>query len=177
MKREALIMKSVKKISLIIAFIFLTAMGAYSPADSDKSPPAIEKAADFSLKDPRGAVVSLSSMRGKVVLLNFWATWCPPCISEMPSLNKLYQELRPRGFEVVAVSLDKSAENVREFISKKGFKFLVLIDESNTVSKRYKVFSTPTTFLIDRKGNIVERFYGEYDWQDRDIRAKIEKLF
>jgi peroxiredoxin len=177
MRRKALIMKSVKKISLIVAFILLTAMGAYSPADSDKSPPVIEKAADFSLKDPRGGAVSLSSMRGKVVLLNFWATWCPPCISEMPSLNKLYQELRPRGFEVVAVSLDKSAENVREYVSKKGFKFLVLIDESNTVSRRYKVFSTPTTFLIDRKGNIVERFYGEYDWQDPDVKAKIEKLF
>jgi peroxiredoxin len=177
MRREALIMKSVKKISLIVAFILLTAMGAYSPADSDKNPPVIEKAAAFSLKDLRGGTVSLSSMRGKVVLLNFWATWCPPCVSEMPSLNKLYQELRPRGFEVVAVSLDKSADNVREYISNKGFKFLVLMDEGNTVSRRYKVFSTPTTFLIDRKGNIIERFYGEYDWQDRDIRAKIEKLF
>jgi peroxiredoxin len=176
MRREALIMKSVKKISLVVAFILLTAMGAYSPADSDKSPPVIEKAPDFSLKDLRGGAVSLTSMRGKVVLLNFWATWCPPCVSEMPSLNKLYQELRPRGFEVVAVSLDKSADGVREYISKKGFKFLILIDESNTVSKRYKVFSTPTTFLIDRKGNIVERFYGEYDWQDRDIKTKIEKL-
>jgi peroxiredoxin len=177
MRREALIMKSVRKISLVVAFVLLTAMGAYSPADSGKNPPVIEKAADFSLKDLRGGAVSLSSMRGKVVLLNFWATWCPPCLSEMPSLNKLYLELRPRGFEVVAVSLDKSAENVGEYISKKGFKFLVLIDERNTVSKRYKVFSTPTSFLIDRQGNIVERFYGEYDWQDREIKAKIEKLF
>jgi peroxiredoxin len=170
-------MKSVKKISLIVAFILLTAMGAYSPADSDKNPPAIERAADFSLKDLRGGTISLASMRGKVVLLSFWATWCPPCVSEMPSLNRLYQELRPRGFEVVAVSLDRSTDDVREYIGKKGFKFLVLMDEGNTVAKRYKVFSTPTTFLIDKKGNVVERFYGEYDWQDRDVRAKIEKLF
>jgi peroxiredoxin len=175
MRRETLIMKSAKKISLVVAFILLTAMGAYSPADSGKGT-AIEKAPDFSLKDLGGGMVSLTSMRGKVLLLNFWATWCPPCVSEMPSLNKLYQELRPRGFEVVAVSLDKSADGVREYVSKRGFKFLVLIDESNTVSRRYKVFSTPTTFLIDRQGNIVERFYGEYDWQDRDIRTKIEKL-
>jgi peroxiredoxin len=177
MRREALIMKSVQKASLIVAFILLTAMGAYSPADSDKNPPVTEKAADFSLKDLRGATVSFSSMRGKVVLMNFWATWCPPCVSEMPSLNKLYQELRAHGFEVVAVSLDRSAEDVREYVGKKDFAFLVLMDEGNKVSRRYKVFSTPTTFLIDRKGNIVERFYGEYDWQDRDIKAKIEKLF
>jgi peroxiredoxin len=177
MRREALMMKSLKKVSLIVAFILLTAMGGYSPADSGKNPSVIEKAADFSLKDLRGGTVPFSSMRGKVVLLSFWATWCPPCVSEMPSLNKLYQELRPRGFEVVAVSLDRSADDVREYTGKKGFKFLILMDEGNKVARLYKVFSTPTTFLIDRKGNIIERFYGEYDWQDRDIRAKIEKLF
>jgi peroxiredoxin len=176
MIREDMMMKSVKRISLVVAFILLTAMGGYSPADS-KNPPVAEKAADFSLKDLRGETVSSSSLRGKVVLLNFWATWCPPCVSEMPSLDKLYQELRARGFEVVAVSLDRSADDVKEYVGKKGFKFPVLMDEGNKVSRRYKVFSTPTSFLIDRKGNIVERFYGEYDWQDRDIKAKIEKLF
>ncbi len=169
-------MNSAKKISLIVAFVLLTAMGSYSPADS-KRPPVIEKAADFSLKDLRGGTVSLASLRGKVVLLSFWATWCPPCVSEMPSMNRLYQELRSRGFQVVAVSLDRSAEGVKEYVDTKGIKFLVLMDEDNAVARRYKVFSTPTTFLIDRKGNIVERFYGEYDWQDRDVKAKIEKLF
>ncbi len=170
-------MNSMKKIFLIAAFVLLTAMGSYSPADSDKGRPVIEKAADFSLKDLRGETVSLASMKGKVVLLNFWATWCPPCVSEMPSLNRLYQELRPRGLQVVAVSLDRSAGDVREYVGKKGFNFLILMDEGNTVARRYKVFSTPTTFLIDKNGNIVERFYGEYDWQDRDVRAKIERLF
>jgi peroxiredoxin len=177
MKREAFIMKSMKKISLILAFVLLTAMGAYSPADSDKNPPVIEKAPDFSLKDLGGRTVSLGSLRGKVVLLNFWATWCPPCVSEMPSLNKLYLELKPRGLQVVAISLDRSAESVKEYINEKGFKFFVLLDADGVVVKRYKVFSTPTTFLIDRKGNIVGRFYGEYDWQDPDVRSKIEKLF
>lgn len=171
-------MTNVKTASLIVAFILLTAMGAYSPADSGRRTPADkrEKAADFSLKDISGRTVSLSAMRGKVVILNFWATWCPPCVAEMPSLNKLYGHMKSRGLEVVAVSIDRSADDVKEFIGKKGFTFTVLVDDGRSIARRYKVFSTPTTFLIDKNGNIVERFFGDYDWQDGEIRAKIEKL-
>ncbi len=172
-------MTSAKKICLIAAFILLTAMGSYSPADSDRKAPGIdkrEKAADFSLKDLGGRTVSLSSMRGRVVLLNFWATWCPPCVAEMPSLNRLYGQMRAKGLEVIAVSVDRSADDVREFIGKKGFNFTVLMDEGSSVARRYRVFSTPTTFLIDKNGNVVERFFGDYDWQDKEIMMKIEKL-
>jgi peroxiredoxin len=121
-------------------------------------------------------MVSLSSMKGKVLLLNFWATWCPPCVAEMPSLNRLYGHLKSRGLEVIAISIDRSADDVKEFLGKKGFNFTILMDQGSSVAKRYRVFSTPTTFLIDKNGNIVERFFGDYDWQDKEIEAKIEKL-
>lgn len=178
-------MGGVRKLFLCICcFIFLTAMGATPPAGSGKnpvSPSEIDrleknKAPDFSLKDLNGKHVTLSSLKGKVVLLNFWATWCPPCISEMPVFNRLYKEMRGRGLEVVAISADRSEGYLRDYTSKHNLDFRVLYDESREVVKLYKVFSMPTTFLIDKNGVIVEKFFGEYDWTDQEIKKKIEKL-
>lgn len=179
-------MADLRKLLLsIFCFVYLTAMGPNSCAGGEKKPPSpfeidrLEKdrAPDFSLNDLGGTPVTLSSLRGKVVLLNFWATWCPPCISEMSVLNKLYRELRYRGLEIVAISADRSEGYLRDYIGRHGLDFKVLYDEGRTVVKQYKVFSMPTTFLIDKNGVIVEKFFGEYDWTDQEIKKKIEKLF
>ncbi len=179
-------MAGVKKLFFCIScFIFMTAMGMSVSAGNEKrpvSPSEIDKleknkAPDFSLKDLSGRPVTLSSLKGKVVLLNFWATWCPPCISEMPVFNRLYKQMRARGLEIVAISADRSEDYVRDFTSKHSLDFKVIYDESRDVVKRYKVFSMPTTFLIDKNGIIVEKFFGEYDWTDQEIKKKIEKLF
>jgi len=145
-----------------------------SPGDTEKS--VNNKAPDFSLKDAHGRSLSLSSLRGKVVLINFWATWCPPCKAEMPSMNRLYNEIRNRGFEIVAISTDNSLSTIRDFLARNRIDFPVLFDETKSVTRQYHVFSMPTTFLIDRNGMIVEKFYGEEDWTDPAIRKKIEKL-
>lgn len=145
-----------------------------SPVDAEKS--VNSKAPDFSLKDAYGKSLSLSSLKGKVVLVNFWATWCPPCKAEMPSMNRLYNEIRGRGFEVVAISTDNSLSTVKDFLARNRIDFPVLFDETKSVTRQYHVFSMPTTFLIDRSGMIVEKFYGEEDWTDPVIRKKIEKL-
>ena len=145
-----------------------------SPGDAEKS--VKSKAPDFSLKDAHGGSLSLSSLRGKVVLINFWATWCPPCKAEMPSMNRLYNEIRNRGFEVVAISTDNSLSTVKDFLARNRIDFPVLFDETKSVTRQYHVFSMPTTFLIDRSGMIVEKFYGEEDWTDPVIRKKIERL-
>jgi len=145
-----------------------------SPVDAEKS--VNSKAPDFSLKDAYGKPLSLSSLKGKVVLVNFWATWCPPCKAEMPSMNRLYNEIRSRGFEIVAISTDNSISPVKDFLAKNRIDFPVLFDETKSVTRQYHVFSMPTTFLIDRGGMIVEKFYGEEDWTDPVIRKKIERL-
>jgi peroxiredoxin len=142
--------------------------------DTEKN--AYRKAPDFTLKDTNGRSVSLSSHKGKVVLINFWATWCPPCKAEMPSMNKLYNEIKARGFEVIAVSTDNSLSTVKDFLAKNRLDFPVLFDENKTVARQYHVFSMPATFLIDRNGMIVDKFFGEEEWTDPDIRKKIEKL-
>jgi cytochrome c biogenesis protein CcmG, thiol:disulfide interchange protein DsbE len=168
----------------IVSLFFLLAMGSnpstggskdtVSPHDADKI--ISVKAPDFILRDMQGKDIALSSLKGKVVLLNFWATWCPPCKAEMPAMNKLYNEIKARGFEVVAVSTDNSLSTIRDYLAKNRVDFPILHDEKKSVSKQYRVFSMPTTFLIDRNGTIVEKFYGEYDWTDSDVRKQIEKL-
>jgi len=147
---------------------------AATSADTEKD--VMSKAPDFTLKDIHGKALSLSSLRGKVVLINFWATWCPPCKAEMPSMNKIYHEMRAQGFEVIAVSTDNSLSTVKDFLARNRLDFPVLFDENKAVSRQYRVFSMPTTFLIDRNGMIVEKFYGEEDWTDPAVRKKIDKL-
>jgi len=162
----------------------LTAMGPSSSKDDSKkqiSPFEIDKldnapAPDFVLKDINGKSFSLSSFKGKIVLLNFWATWCPPCKSEMPVLNKLYKDMRSRGLEIIAVSTDNSINYVKEYLSKSNFDFQVLWDENRVVTKKYKVFTMPTSFLIDRNGIIIDKFYGEEEWNAPEFKRRLEKL-
>lgn len=161
-----------KRKFLVIAVMLMTLLYSTFSAAADK-----QKAADFSLKDLRGNTIALSSLKGKVVLLNFWATWCPSCVSEMPSLNKLYDELKSRGLEVIAVSTDGSASSVMDFRETHGLHFPVVMDEDREVTREYHVFSLPTTFLINREGIIVEKFFGGYDWTGKEMKGKIEKLF
>jgi len=91
-------------------------------------------------------------------------------------MNRLYHEIKARGFEIIAVSTDTSLSTIRDYLAKNRVDFPILHDEKKSVSKQYRVFSMPTTFLIDRNGTIVEKFYGEYDWTDSDVRKQIEKL-
>jgi len=172
-----------KKLILIISLFLLIGMGpslpgntadGISPLNSDKI--VNSKATDFSLKDMNGKIVPLSAFKGKVVLLNFFATWCPPCRAEMPALNKLYHALKPRGLEVVAVSTDRSINDIKDFLERYRVDFPILFDADRSAAKQYRVFSMPTTFLINRNGMIVEKFYGEYDWTEPETKGKIEKL-
>jgi len=174
----------VKEIFLIICLFLLVAMGPSSPGNTsgrsispiDSDSIVNSRAPDFTLKDVNGKTVTLSSFRGKVVLLNFWATWCPPCRAEMPALNRLYRESRHRGLEIIAVSTDRSIDHIKDFLEKNRVDFLMLFDEDRGAAKQYRVFSMPTTFLIDRNGMVVEKFYGEYDWTEPETKGKIEKL-
>ena len=134
-------------------------------------------APDFTLPDLEGINVTLSKFRGKVVLLNFWNTWCGPCRAEMPSLNNLYLELKDKGFVVLSISIDTSEELVKAFISERKLVFPVLMDKKQKVySKKYFLYGLPVTFLIDKKGIIVEKFIGERDWGCQEMKEKIVKL-
>lgn len=136
-----------------------------------------QKAPDFTLKDLAGNNVSLSSFKGRVVLLNFWASWCPPCRAEMPSMNKLNDLLRKRGLTILAISTDKSVFDVKSYLKENPVNFTVLVDYNLNVSRNlYKVFMMPTTFLIDKRGIIVKKYFGEQDWSDPDLIKEIEEI-
>lgn len=146
------------------------------------SPYAIEslsgqKAPDFTLKDLSGKSVSLSSQKGKVVILVFWASWCPPCKEELRSLNKLYNMYKGRGLVVLAVSSDRSLSNVTDFIAQNQVNFDVLFDDKLSVSRDlYKAFMVPTTFVIDRRGIIFKKHFGEQDWTKPQLVKEIDTL-
>lgn len=119
-----------------------------------------EKAIDFKLKDLNGKEVSLSDFKGKKVLLNFWATWCPPCKAEMPDLENLYQENKDSDLVILAVNIGEDKETVQSFINKNRYNFNVLLDTDQGVAIDYNIVSIPTSYFIDKEGNIVSKKVG-----------------
>lgn len=157
---------------IVFAFLFLTAE-APGPWGIDEL--AGKKAPDFILTDIHGKNLSLSSLKGRTVIINFWATWCPPCRAEMPSLNRLYKEYRTRGLVVLAISTDTSANVVKGYLNKNPFDFTILLDTDNKVSRQFRVFSIPTSFLIDKNSVIIQRYIGEEDWEAPEIKSKVKE--
>jgi thiol-disulfide isomerase/thioredoxin len=124
-------------------------------------------APDFTLPTLSGAPIHLSELRGKVVLLNFWATWCVPCRTEMPSLEALYQRYQERGLDILAINVDTlSTAGVEAFVQEGGVTFRIALDPSWSTARVYGVVGLPTTYLIDREGNVVVREVGARDWMD-----------
>ncbi|MFQ5450193.1 MAG: TlpA disulfide reductase family protein [Nitrospinaceae bacterium] len=131
----------------------------------------------FVLKNLEGKRVRLDSFRGRVVLLNFWATWCAPCRLEMPSFEHLYRRYRSRGLTVLAVSLDKAADaRVRSFAEDYGLSFPVLLDPESRAERLYPSPSIPFTFVIDQSGRVVARVDGAKNWESKDTFEAIEYL-
>jgi peroxiredoxin len=120
--------------------------------------------------------LSLESLRGRVVLLNFWATWCKPCEDEMPAMENLYQELRDRDFELVAISVDDDRRTVEEFTSRMGLNFPVLLDPEKRVSDAYQSYRFPESYLIDREGVLVARYIGPRQWDAPPYVDRIRRL-
>src|SRR5271170_6939116 len=137
-----------------------------------------EVAANFNLKDLNGQSVSLSSLRGKVVFLNVWATWCGPCREEMPSMETLYEAFKNRNdFVILAVSQDRRGRAaVQPYVEKNHFQFDILLDPDNVVGDAYNVSGVPETFIIDRRGRIVAHHMGAFDWSQTDVRQALVEL-
>lgn len=134
-------------------------------------------APEFRLMDLTGKTVALSDFRGKVVLLNFWATWCFPCRVEMPSMQDAYRRFRSQGLEVLAVSVDEQGARVtRPFQEDKGLTFPILHDTDYRVGLMYGARSLPMTYLIDRQGIIRQRVFGSKEWDTMEARTMLQDL-
>ncbi|OGW48139.1 MAG: hypothetical protein A2078_01040 [Nitrospirae bacterium GWC2_57_9] len=128
----------------------------------------------ITLADLTGRTISLESLRGQVVLLNFWSSLCSPCKAEMPSMNRLYEALKEKGFQVVTVAIDSSDGPVREFAAKNNIAFTILLDRGKEVfSEEYAAPSLPATYLLDRNGVIVEKFSGLQVWDAPEMKNRL----
>lgn len=156
---------------LAIVLLILLPVGFAGCSDppaqtSSAGPPAVEQAApDFSLTDLDGKSYALSSLRGKVVIVNFWATWCPPCRAEMPSMEQLHRELADEGLVMLAINIEKDGrQTVPKFLTGNPHSFPILIDEKEEVQKLYGVNKFPESFVIRKNGVIDDKVIGAIDW-------------
>jgi len=145
--------RNVAVVLATVALLGLLGMAGRPPLVGSPAPEIV-------LKDLQGQEVRLSDLRGKIVLLNFWATWCKPCKEEMPAMQASYDKLRNQGFVVLAVNELEDVEKVAEHIKTHGHTFLVVMDHDNRVANRYGVVGLPASFLIDRQGIVREHIFG-----------------
>lgn len=132
---------------------------------------------DFTLPGLDGDMVSLSDFKGKVVLINIWATWCPSCVEEMDSMQRLYERFKRKDFEILAVSVDSLGKSVvAPFMEQYKLTFPALLDPAGTVQIAYQTRGVPESFLIDKKGLLVKKIIGPRDWVDPGIQTTIGKL-
>lgn len=133
-----------------------------------------QEAIDFTLKDLKGKTHTLSDYKGKLVFLNFWATWCPPCRAEMPSMQKMYEESDKDKFVMLAVNLREPANKVEDFAQKNGYTFPILLDSSGRIGSKYRVHSIPTTFIVDQGGKLVAKISGSREWSWKDLKKLLK---
>jgi peroxiredoxin len=136
-----------------------------------------DRAPEFSLSSVAGSTVKLSDLRGKVVMVHFWATWCPPCVEEMPTLDKLYRDLYGKDFELVAISVDESgAAGIVPFLKRNKLSLPVLLDADHAVAKLYGTFKFPETYILDRNGIVKYKIIGARDWSQPDAVQGLREL-
>jgi cytochrome c biogenesis protein CcmG, thiol:disulfide interchange protein DsbE len=163
----------VKRVLLSITCWLLFSLAA---CYSGTRPPRIGgEAPDFIVHDADRAV-ALHDLKGKVVVLNFWATWCPPCVEELPSLVQMQTRLRDQGVEVLAVSLDVDGGAYRRFLQEHKVALLTVRDPDQRSSSLYGTFKYPETYVIDRRGIVRRKFIGAVDWNTPEIVDFLSKL-
>lgn len=151
---------------------FVIACGERRPAPTVGQP-----VPDFAVPSLDGTTVQLSDYRGHVVVVNFWATWCPPCVDEMPSLERLQKALGPKGLKILALSVDHSREDILQFKQEHALSLDILHDEGARVARSYQTFKYPETYIVDPSGILVAKVIGPRDWiAPRVIRELVELL-
>jgi peroxiredoxin len=170
-----------------ICLVILLVFPQLAPADPKAADPfkALElirpsraqAAKEFTVPTPDGKSLKLADYKGKVVFLNFWATWCPPCREEMPAMERLYRRYKEKGLVVVALSVDaEGAPVVIPFVKEHHFSFPLGLDPKMAVAEKYGVRALPSSFLIDRKGQLAALALGPRQWDEKPAHALIELL-
>jgi peroxiredoxin len=135
-----------------------------------------KKAEGFDLVNVQGDGTTLEDYKGKVILLTFWASYCPPCVQEMPALNALYLKWKDAGLSVVGISVDEDRKKIEAFLQKVNIAFPILWDSKLEAGRNYRVYAIPMTYLIDREGNLVGAAMGARPWNSDEAHALVASL-
>ena len=169
--------RAVLAVLLLLAPATASATGDPAAALSLGRPKPLKPARDFRVDTPGAGSLSLADFKGKVVFLNFWATWCKPCEEEMPGMERLYQKYKDKGLVVLAISEDSNGTGVvPPFVRRHGLTFPIGLDPKMTVAASYGVWAVPSTFIIDREGNRAYFANGPRAWDGPDSHAFFESL-
>ncbi len=161
-----------RRVSVLTGLLIVLLTGCYSGS----RPPHIGRnAPDFTVQDS-DRKITLSELRGKVVVLNFWATWCAPCVEELPSLVNLQQKMRNKGITVLAVSVDQDESLYRRFVQDHNVNLLTVRDANQKSNNLYGTFKFPETYIIDRNGVMRRKFIGPVDWATPEVVDFLSKL-
>ncbi len=131
---------------------------------------------DFEVTSLDNRTITLSSLKGKIVFLNFWATWCPPCQAEMPSIQRLYEQFKDTDFTILAVSVGEDAKTVEDFLNRTPYSFHIALNEDARLGSMYAGRGIPSTYILNREGKIIAAKIGAQDWDTEEIAGVIKKL-
>ncbi len=169
-----------RKTNLVKLFLAsLIAGGAVFLAVHRRQPHAIaigESAPDFTLPAIGSGSLALKNYRHRVVILNFWATWCPPCVQETPSLASFAERMRKKGVAVIGVSVDRDSAALEKFVAEYHLSFPIARDPDQAVASRYGTYQFPETYVLDRNGKVAEKIIGAIDWQDSRVISFVQEL-
>jgi len=131
---------------------------------------------EIELPDMQGRQHSLTDYRGNIVLVQFWATYCTPCRTEMPTMNRLLEKMRGKPFAIVTVNMAESPAQVRQFLQEVPVDFPVLLDSDGSTLGRWKVFTAPANFILDKQGKIIYTLYGAIEWDSEEMVSRLSAL-
>lgn len=156
---------------MLCAFVFVLYTSLH-----DNVVKAGDAAPAFSIKTDEGKTVTARDFGGKLLILNFWATWCTPCVQEVPSLDNLERTLGPKGLVVLGVSVDKDQKAYQEFLNRFHVSYLTAMDPSQSINTKYGTVQFPESYLIDQSGHVVEKIVGEANWSSEQMVQHVESL-
>lgn len=165
-----------KRWSVILLLLFVQSALAQQAGEGLTALTDLPEAADFQLTDMDGNVHRLSDYKGRVVIVNFWATWCPPCREEMPSMQRAWGELQKEGILMLGINVGEDEDTIFQFSANYPVDFPLLLDLDSTVINQWPVMGLPTTFVVDTKGRIAYRAIGGREWDDPELLALVRAL-
>jgi cytochrome c biogenesis protein CcmG, thiol:disulfide interchange protein DsbE len=168
--------KSERTFQVLIGVLLVALSLVVAKAFQEKIINAGDTAPGFTITTDSGRQISPADFGGRVLVLNFWATWCPPCVEELPSLNEFHRQLAGSGVVVVGVSIDKNEKIYRDFLKRARITFETARDPEANISSDYGTFKVPETYIIDRTGTVVEKLINLQDWTDPNLVARVKRL-